>query len=203
MLRTWVTAALLIRAKAHLGSADAGQAGEFMRRFPLLVSSAVTAAAMCGALFSPAAAAAAAASSSASPGVAATSVTGGGTWGYAETVSGTGQYPVSSSASCASPGNCAAGGYGFVVNETDGSWGTAHPVVAVAPLSGASAPARVSSVSCASPGNCVAGGSYSDASGYNQAFVADETNGVWAAPLRPAAPGSITRRPHDWRSALV
>jgi hypothetical protein len=99
--------------------------------------------------------------------------------------------------SCASPGNCAAGGYydalaagavghqlAFVVSEQNGSWGTAQQ--AAANLStGPGGPALIDSVSCGSPGNCAAGGEFNNASGgapeQAQAFVISEVNGTWAA----------------------
>jgi hypothetical protein len=86
------------------------------------------------------------------------------------------------SVSCASPGNCAAGGnsgnQAFVTDETNGSWGKAQEVPGLAALN-AGATAMVSSVSCGSAGNCAAGGYYEDAHGHEQAFVVDETNGSW------------------------
>ncbi len=94
------------------------------------------------------------------------------------------------SVSCASAGNCAAGGsyvdasgnvQAFVVVEKNSVWGNALEVPGTAALNvgpiGASA--TVNSVSCASAGNCAAGGEYTDDSGNYQAFVVDETNGVW------------------------
>jgi hypothetical protein len=92
------------------------------------------------------------------------------------------------SVSCASPGNCAAGGgyrdggarqQGFVVSEKNGSWGTAQEVARNL-NTGPGAGAGVETVSCASAGNCSAGGFYEDSSG-NQAFVISEVNGTWAA----------------------
>ncbi|HEX9553820.1 MAG TPA: hypothetical protein VF983_11500 [Streptosporangiaceae bacterium] len=94
-----------------------------------------------------------------------------------------------SSVSCASPGNCAAGGdyradaagraQAFVVSEKNGSWGTAQQVAGNL-STGPGGDAGVDTVSCGSPGNCAAGGQYSKASG-DQAFVISEVNGTWAA----------------------
>jgi hypothetical protein len=86
-----------------------------------------------------------------------------------------------SSVSCASAGNCAAGGYydsgftpqAFVVDEAGGSWGTAKEVPGLAALT-LNTGSAVNSVSCASAGNCAAGGYYWGSSG-TQAFVDDET----------------------------
>ena len=91
------------------------------------------------------------------------------------------------SVSCASAGNCAAGGdyadgssaQPFVVDETNGVWGTAIEVPGMAALNGGVFGGSVSSVSCSSPGNCAAGGGYADGSANGHAFVVNETNGVW------------------------
>jgi len=98
------------------------------------------------------------------------------------------------SVSCASAGNCAAGGYytdgslqsqAFVVSEKNGAWGTAIEVPGLNSLG----LAQVSSVSCGSPGNCAAGGSYFD-SVHLQAFVVSERNGAWRTAIE--VPGSAT-----------
>jgi hypothetical protein len=113
-----------------------------------------------------------------------------GTWGTAQEVPGIAALSIGAiaqltSVSCASAGNCSAGGFytnhglqAFVVNETNGVWGTAEEVPGTAALNqGISA--QLSSVSCASAGNCGAGGSYENSSGELQVFVVNETNGVW------------------------
>ena len=90
------------------------------------------------------------------------------------------------SVSCASAGNCGAGGvYAnrsgqqvFVVDQTDGRWGTAQKVPGTAALN-KGGNAQVNSVSCGSAGNCSAGGYYTDGSGHPQAFIVTETNGRW------------------------
>jgi hypothetical protein len=93
------------------------------------------------------------------------------------------------SVSCASPGNCAAGGwyhygaggqreYAFVVAEKNGKWGTAIKVTGVTALK-AGGDARVDSVSCAGVGNCAAAGQYTDRAHKTQAFVVAERNGTW------------------------
>src|SRR6266567_1340859 len=88
-----------------------------------------------------------------------------GTWAAAQAVAGTrsstGGAQVTS-VSCASAGNCAAGGqfdYGgynavFLVSEKNGVWGKETTVPGVLPVE------AVRSVSCASAGSCVAAGSY-------------------------------------------
>jgi hypothetical protein len=119
----------------------------------------------------------------------------GVSWGTAIEVPGTaalagaGGGAVVFSVSCASTGNCAAGGaYGgastgvqqaFLVDEKSGVWGKAIEVPGTAALNVASPGAQVNSVSCASAGNCAAGGQYADSSGNHQAFLVDEKSGVW------------------------
>ena len=104
-----------------------------------------------------------------------------------------------SSVSCATVGNCAAGGsykdgagrnQAFVVSETSGVWHTAIEVPGTATLN-AGGIAKVSSVSCVTAGNCAAGGSYRDGSGHFQAFVASETSGVWHTAIE--VPGTAVR----------
>ena len=103
------------------------------------------------------------------------------------------------SVSCASAGNCSAGGYyldgsgnfqGFVVSERNGAWGKAVPVPGLGALNlGGSA--QVSSVSCASAGNCVAGGGYEAGSTLTQAFVASEVNGRWGKAIEVPGSGAL------------
>jgi hypothetical protein len=125
-----------------------------------------------------------------------------GTWGTAEQVpglaalAGTGDSALNS-VSCATAGNCSAGGFyhtggpsqccqseAFVVSQVDGAWGTALEVPGIAGLNQAGM-AEVMSVSCSSPGDCVAGGYYT--SGHfpggsvpmTSAFVVSQVNGTW------------------------
>jgi hypothetical protein len=116
-----------------------------------------------------------------------------GTWGYAQEVPNLGTLNVGgsvyvASVSCASAGNCAAGGYytdgssgyqGFVVDEVNGTWGNAQEVPNLGTLNVHGA-AQVISVSCASAGNCAAGGSYLDGSGIYRGFADDEVNRTWS-----------------------
>jgi hypothetical protein len=120
----------------------------------------------------------------------------GGSWGSAQEVAAalnTGGFAEVNSVSCASAGNCSAGGFytsssgptpAFVVSEANGAWGTAHPVAAALNRGGIAA---VSSVSCGSPGNCSAGGFYTDKSGFRRAFVVSEANGAWGTAQKVAA----------------
>lgn len=104
-----------------------------------------------------------------------------GTWGNAEevTYSGTlnaGRFPTVTAVSCSSAGNCSAGGtasnQAFVINETDGTWGSALEVPGTAALNaGNNATVAMNNVSCAPDGSCSAAGSYRDASGHDQGFV--------------------------------
>ena len=129
-----------------------------------------------------------------------------GTWGTAIEVPGSASLNGGGdgrlfSVSCASAGNCAGGGFyldasGFqqavVVNETNGTWGTAIEVPGTATLNSDGA-ARVNSVSCSAAGSCSAGGYYYDDDGYDyleHAFVADETNGIWRTAIE--VPGMAT-----------
>jgi hypothetical protein len=116
-----------------------------------------------------------------------------GTWGQAQEVPGTaalnaGGQAATASVSCASAGDCSAGGsykdasghdQAFVAGEVNGVWGQAQEVPGTAALN-TGGEAGVLSVSCASAGNCSAGGVYEGASsGHYQAFVVGEVNGVW------------------------
>jgi hypothetical protein len=106
------------------------------------------------------------------------------------------------SVSCASAGNCAAGGYyqdarafyeAFVVSEVNGAWGRAAEVPGIAALN-TGADSWVTSVSCASAGNCTAGGFYAVAfvSGVLlQAFVASEVNGIWHSAIEVPGTGAL------------
>jgi hypothetical protein len=88
------------------------------------------------------------------------------------------RYTDVNSVSCASAGNCAAGGdyeteggsQGFVVSQKNGNWGNALTVPALGTLSKGSV-AYVNSVSCAAAGSCMAGGTYWDAGRHSQGFV--------------------------------
>jgi len=101
-----------------------------------------------------------------------------GVWGQAINVPGlqalhAGRQVDVNSVSCASPGNCAAGGdgelmNGFLVSARNGVWGRAINVPGLQALGGS---ASVASVSCVPAGNCAAGGSYTDGHGHSQGFV--------------------------------
>ena len=129
-----------------------------------------------------------------------------GAWGQAIEVPGLGALNAGgdaavSSVSCASPGNCAAGGFytdshghgqGFVVSEANGAWGQAIEVPGLAALN--KGRAEVGSVSCASPGDCAAGGAYQGGD-HQQGFVVSETNGAWGQAIE--VPGLATLNTGD------
>ena len=132
-----------------------------------------------------------------------------GTWGTAEEVPGTaalnfGIAAQVNSVSCASAGNCSAGGsysnklgnaQPFVVSEVRGTWRTAQKVAGA--IISALGNGQVRSVSCASAGNCSAGGFYTSRSGNQEAFVVTEVRGAWraarevAGALNPGAGGTV------------
>jgi hypothetical protein len=116
-----------------------------------------------------------------------------GTWGSAEPVriaaaiSNKSGYAEIFSLSCASAGNCSAGGQylgrdgveAFVVNEKSGTWGSAEQVPGLARLNTGGG-AQIQSLSCGSAGNCSASGFYSVGS-YTYGFVVTERHGTWGA----------------------
>jgi hypothetical protein len=116
-----------------------------------------------------------------------------GTWRKAEEVPGTAALKngdaQTASVSCASAGNCSAGGFyavavggirAFVVSEVNGTWQNAEEMPGTAALNGGNIAEMITSVSCASVGNCSAGGEYGDLYGAtSQVFVVSEVNGTW------------------------
>jgi hypothetical protein len=120
-----------------------------------------------------------------------------GIWGQITMVPGLpvltpGQGSIVLSVSCATAGNCGAGGsytgqslavQAFLVGEKNGTWGQAIEVPGTAALN-AQGFAQVQSVSCPSPGNCGAAGTYTDRTGRRLPFVADEKNGTWDTAVR-------------------
>jgi hypothetical protein len=125
-----------------------------------------------------------------------------GTWGDATLLPGTAASARNGaeSVSCASPGNCVAGGsyaprieepyQAFVVRERTGSWGKATGVPGLATLN-AGGEANVLSVSCESAGNCAAGGYYRDHADHQQAFVVSEKNGSWSKAVEIPGSGAL------------
>ena len=126
-----------------------------------------------------------------------------GTWGKAKEIPGTAALNAGGSAdvgsvSCATAGNCSAGGnykdssqryQAFVINQVNGIWGTAEEVPGTATLN-TGGNAAINSLSCASAGNCSAGGSYTDSSGGFQALVVSQVGGTWGTAKE--VPGTAT-----------
>jgi hypothetical protein len=126
-----------------------------------------------------------------------------GVWGQAIKVPGLAALgsAVVNPVSCASAGNCAAGGtysdpdghrQGFVVSEKNGVWGQAVEVPGLGALN-KGGDAHVYSVSCASAGNCAAGGPYVGGSGHRQGFVVSEKNGVWGQAVEVPGLGALNK----------
>lgn len=118
-----------------------------------------------------------------------------GTWRAARAIPGlaalnAGHNASAGPVSCASPGNCSAGGWywdarhharAFVASEVRGTWHKAVEVPGTAVLGKLSA--QLNSVSCTTPGNCSAGGSYYVSDRRGQAFVVSETRGKWRGAI--------------------
>ncbi len=111
-----------------------------------------------------------------------------GVWGTAIDVPGTAGLSSSvASVSCASPGNCSAGGSyaykngnnAFVVSEKNGTWATAYDLDGKAGLTSRSA--TVTEVSCGGAGDCAAVGNYSSVFG---PFLATERHGKWGQRMK-------------------
>jgi hypothetical protein len=133
-----------------------------------------------------------------------------GRWGKAIEVPGSaalnkGGYAYVSSVSCASPGNCAAGGpyqddsghlQAFVVTQRNGRWRKAIEVPGLAALNRGGY-AWVRSVSCAA-GGCSAGGYYQDGSGRTQAFVVTRKNGRWGRAIEVPGLAALNKGRDAW-----
>ena len=118
-------------------------------------------------------------------------------WGGAEEVPGIaalnqGGNAEIASVSCASAGNCSAGGQymdssvrrqAFVVSQANGTWGAAIEVPGTAALN-QGGNAFITSVSCASADNCSAGGYYRDGFSQRQAFVVSQAIGTWHTAIK-------------------
>ena len=129
-----------------------------------------------------------------------------GVWGRAIEVPGLGALNKVGGAgvlsvSCASAGNCAAGGsyedsYGhsqfFVVSQRHGRWGTAIEVPGLAALNKGGY-AGITPVSCGSAGNCAAGGYYFDRRGLLQGFVVSQRHGRWGTAIEVPGLGALNK----------
>lgn len=105
------------------------------------------------------------------------------------------------SLSCASSGNCGAGGYyantlghtqAFVVSQVNGAWKKAVQVRGAAGRNKAGI-GLVITMSCASAGNCGAGGSYLDHDGHYQAFALTQVRGTWQASVEVPGTAALNR----------
>ncbi len=122
-----------------------------------------------------------------------------GEWGSAQPVDGLqalnlGGLAYPETVACPAVGQCSAVGVYlnasghselFVVDESNGVWGTAAVMPGIAALNDLGN-AFGGALSCTSPGNCTAGGTYNEGSEHwhSGAFVAVESGGVWSAALR-------------------
>ena len=105
--------------------------------------------------------------------------------------------------SCGSVGSCAVAGeyfdasnkmQGFLLDETDGSWGRA--VEARLPANANPNPGPfIDEVQCASAGNCTAAGSYIDNVGNDQGLFLTETSGTWATGVEAPLPAGARSGP--------
>jgi hypothetical protein len=114
----------------------------------------------------------------------------GGTWGPPAAVPGIASAPnqgvVTSTVSCAAPGECAASwtyadtngdGHAYLIDESGGAWGQAQPVTI------GTVGTWLSGVSCPAAGDCTAVGDYLDGSvGGGLPFVMDSSAGTWGTP---------------------
>jgi len=127
-----------------------------------------------------------------------------GRWGKAVKVPGSGALNAGGAAditsvSCASAGNCAAGGFyhgasdhlqALLVTQRNGRWGKAIEVPGSRALN-AGGSAEIRSVSCPSAGSCAAGGFYTGSSGHVQAFVVSQRNGRWGKAIEVPGSGGL------------
>lgn len=125
----------------------------------------------------------------------------GSTWHNVVKLKGpSGQVDVSlNSVSCATPGNCLAGGayivqgrrdQAMVVTEHAGHWSRAVRLPGPAADGG-----RVASVVCSSPGNCTADGGYGTSNDKDSIFVVSEVAGRWGQPH--VVPGDLALNDND------
>ena len=139
----------------------------------------------------------------------------GGSWGTATEVRGTAELNMGGAAavnsvSCASAGNCSAGGYysdssrhhqAFMASEVNGTWHRAIEVPGTAALNKGGG-AEVNSVSCASAGNCSAGGYYVDSSGHGQALVVSEKKGAWGKAQEVPGTAALNKDGIAWVNSV-
>jgi hypothetical protein len=128
-----------------------------------------------------------------------------GTWGKAIVVPGlsalnTGNEAEVDHVSCATVGNCVAGGSYFdtqdnelvwVASEKNGTWGNATTVPGLNALA-AGGFADDQALSCTTPGNCAASGTYQGSvAGNFQGWVASEKTGTWGSAIEVPNLGTL------------
>ncbi len=142
------------------------------------------------------------------PDVAAGPATSVGAWGKAEKVPGTASLNAGGvaeilSLSCASAGNCGAGGFytdagqtqhALVVNQRNDKWGKAAEVTGTV-LSGTEF-AQVNSVSCGSATSCSAGGVYAVGFDQLEAFIVSQRNGKWGKAIEVPGTAALNQGGH-------
>jgi hypothetical protein len=137
-----------------------------------------------------------------------------GRWGKATEVPGLAALNANhdaytSSVSCAAAGSCTAvgnyngrsGHQGFVTTERNGRWSKAIEIPGLAALNKGRS-ATVFSVSCAPAGSCSAAGTYSDRSGHEQGFAADERNGRWGKAIEIPGLAALNKGGHAIASSV-
>jgi hypothetical protein len=119
-----------------------------------------------------------------------------GVWGSPVALAGlstlaTGGESYPTSLSCSSAGNCGETGFyttgsgttelsSYVVNETNGTWGSAIAIPGLVALNVGNL-SVTSEISCPATGDCVVGGEYALSSTQADAFIAIESGGTWGS----------------------
>jgi hypothetical protein len=109
--------------------------------------------------------------------------------------------------SCPAPGDCSAGGQytdselsanAFVVNETNGTWGTATEVKTQIHSN------WITSISCPSSGNCVAGGvdNVDEDALSSSAFIVTETRGTWGEAVPVPGIDKLNQGDQGWLNQI-
>ncbi len=95
---------------------------------------------------------------------------------------------------CPQAGSCVAAGFytdaagqhqAYVAEQVTGNWGEVKRLATILNLGG---DAAATSVSCVDAGDCVVVGFYTDAAGQHQAFLVQESSGVWGSTQSIADP---------------
>lgn len=136
-----------------------------------------------------------------------------GVWGRARTIPDvgaleTGDFATLSTISCATSGNCSAGGEfagvggsrAYVLDEVRGTWGSIHPVSG--PPAYSMVGSVLSSISCSSPGDCSAVGSNPKGSHGLPFFAVNETNGVWGRAEEVRGLAALSPGGSDYEGSL-